>query len=109
MQLIKSEELIHALDSVTWYNGLDEIIAHWKDENYFDDNLGNLHWKWDKFRSYDIETRAQLQVIWIICVKLFGDYGTSPRSGWIKEEHKEKFYQFVDEITETYREDALRR
>lgn len=26
-----------------------------------------------------------LQVIWMMCVCMFGDYGTSPRWGWIKD------------------------
>ena len=41
---------------------------------------------------------------WMICVNLFEEYGTSPQSGWIEEKHKEDFYRFVDDITETYRD-----
>ena len=99
---IGSEELIMALNSVTWYNGLAEIIVHWKDENYFNTDYDYLSWKWHTFKSYDMETQNQLQVIWIICVELFGNCGTSPRSGWIED--KAGFYRFVDDITKTYRE-----
>ena len=109
-ETISSETLIEALDSVTWYNGLDEIIVKWKDPSYFEnDRYGNLFWNFETFDSYDMETRAQLQVIWMICVVLFGEYGTSPRSGWIEPENKEDFYRFVDDITETYRDHIERQ
>lgn len=100
-----NDKLIDAIDSVTWYNGLASIIVNWKKDDYFDksDNY-SMSWNWDTFDSYDAETRIQLEVIWIICVNLFGEYGTSPRSGWIHMENKEQFYKFIDDITETYRE-----
>ena len=99
------DKLIDAIDTVTWYNGLAEIIVHWKDENYFNkyENY-SMSWNWDTFNHYGEETRSQLEVIWIICVSLFGDYGTSPRSGWILMKNKEEFYKFIDDITETYRD-----
>lgn len=99
------DELIDAIDSVTWYNGLAPIIVNWKKDDYFDkyENY-SMSWNWDTFNHYDEETRSQLEVIWIICVNLFGEYGTSPRSGWILMENKEQFYKFIDDITETYRD-----
>lgn len=97
------EDLIDALDSVTWYNGLAEEIIHWKDDGYFEEGeSGSLIWYWDKFNDFSLEKRDQIEVIWMICVNLFGDYGTSPRSGWI--ENREAFYEFVDAITKTYQE-----
>lgn len=103
MKLIDASMLIDAIDSVTWYNGLAEIIVKWKNEDYFV-RFGDssFSWNWNTFNSYDIETRSQLQVIWIICVELFGECGTSPRSGWILMKNKEEFYKFIDRITETY-------
>lgn len=106
---ITIEKLINALDSITWYNGLAGIIVKWKDEHYFDTNAYGLSWNWITFENYDLETRKQLQVIWMICVELFGEYGTSPRSGWIEPENKDDFYKFIDDITETYREYLSRK
>ena len=100
---LHAEDLIDALDSVTWYNGLAEEIVHWKDPGYFDERYDYLSWKWMRFSKFPLDVKNQLEVIWMICVKLFGNYGTSPRSGWI--EKKEPFYKFVDAITQTYRED----
>lgn len=67
------EELIDALDSVTWYNGLAEYLLEIKKElinspDYTDTNY-----------IYDYGDNEQFQIIWIILVCLFGDYGTSPR------------------------------
>ena len=97
--------LIDALDSVTWYNGLAEFILKWKDEKYLKHDDYIISWDWDKYDAIETKAREQLQVLWMICVELFGDCGTSPRTGWIYEKNKGKFYKFIDDITKTYRED----
>ena len=97
--------LIDALDSVTWYNGLAEFILKWKDENYLKHDEYIISWDWDKYDAIEAEVKKQLQVFWMICVELFGDCGTSPRTGWIYAKNKEKFHKFIDDITKTYRED----
>ena len=103
---MNGDELINALDSVTWYNGLAEEIIKWKNPGYFCEDYGVLSWNWDYvMENFDKDFRNQIEIIWMICVRLFGDYGTSPRSGWIEAEKKDDFYAFVDKITETYQED----
>lgn len=102
LNTLSAENIIDALDSVTWYNGLAEEIAHWKEPGYFDERYGHLSWRWMQFSKFPLDVKNQLEVIWMICVELFGECGTSPRSGWI--EQKEPFYQFVDAITKTHRE-----
>ena len=103
-----AEMIIDALDSVTWYNGLAEVVLTWKDlkpehgsvscpDNYGDKISGLLS-------VGEKEDLAQLQVMWMICVMLFGDYGTSPRYGWIEEKNLKEFHAFIDSITETQRE-----
>ena len=91
-----------ALDSVTWYNGLAETIFKWyfltSDDDYSilcpnkygDDRLGN----------WDVE---QLQVFWMIAVEMFGEYGMSPRYGWIMLEKEAEFKKWVLDITWTWR------
>lgn len=101
---MSKEDLIDALDSVTWYNGLAEPILLWKTEGYLKDDGFLLSWDWDKFNSFSKEDRAQIQVIWMICVELFGDCGTSPRTGWIEKKNREEFFRFIDDITATYRD-----
>lgn len=98
-----TEALITALDAVTHYNGLDEFIVKWKEPGYLNDDGYSLTPNYYKLHL-DERSIGQLEIFWMICVMLFGDYGTSPRSGWIESEKKEDFYEFIDTITETYRE-----
>ncbi len=98
---VNTENLISALDSVTWYNGLAEYVTKWKtdcprvegtlvpEESYCCGEIDSV--------IYD-----QLQVIWMICVELFGDYGTSPRLGWIED--VDGFCEFIDDITALQRD-----
>lgn len=98
MKEITTDKLISALDSVTWYNGLAETLLKWKDVPLNGPSI-----------SCPLQARetadwygAQLQVMWMICVELFGDCGTSPRFGWING--VDGFRAFIDRITRTYRE-----
>lgn len=92
-------KFLSVLDSIVWYNGIGEIVLQWKDKepnisgyispDYFD-------------KDYDVETKSDLEFIWMVAVLLFGDYGTSPRSGWIRD--ISEFKNFIMAITKTYRE-----
>ena len=87
----EDNDLLDALDSVTWYNGLAEEIIEWK--NLPKDNFGI---------AYPGIDNPQIEVIWMICCVLFGDYGTSPRSGWITD--ITGFHEFIEIITKTQQE-----
>lgn len=86
--------LIGFLNCITWYNGLAPAILKWKDV-CVEDNLPYVRCPEE---TYD---NSQLQIIWMIMVYLFGDYGTSPRSGWILKENKEAFDIFINLICTT--------
>lgn len=93
-----------ALDSVTWYNGLAEYVLRWKQEALAISEKGDKFFRVDS-TTYGAEERDarifyQLQVLWMIAVDKFGDYGTSPRTGWI--ENISLFVLWCDEITQTY-------
>lgn len=98
---ITTNALIDALDSVTWYNGLGETLRKWR---YTVPANQDSIVPYTMFcnKEIDINEYNQLQVIWMICVVLFGDYGTSPRSGWIND--WDGFRDFIDKITTTYME-----
>lgn len=90
------EKLIDALDSVTWYNGLAATIRGWA-ELEPDKKTGYIlcpECCWEE---------EQLQVFWMIAVCLYGDYGTSPRSGWIED--VEGFRDFCRKVTSTLGEE----
>ena len=94
------QKYLDALDKVVWYNCLGKCILAWK--NITPNTSGCIlpnYWDHD----YGVETTAQLELIWMIAVIRFGDYGTSPRSGWISD--ISGFHKFIDAITETYRND----
>lgn len=99
---ISIESIIDALDSVTWYNGIAEMVYDWLNlpvENFFDD-YRQIHVPESCFED------EQLEFIWMLSVLLFGDYGTSPRSGWIED--VDGFMNFIQQITRSWRENEER-
>lgn len=99
---ITAHALIDALDSVVWYNGLGETLRKWRHANP-NNQESIMPYTMYLNNEIDVGDYNQLQVIWIICVVLFGDYGTSPRSGWIDD--WDGFCEFIDKITTTYLEE----
>lgn len=91
-------ELFEALKTAIHYNGLEEVLQTWKDRSGLEeDEYGQLFRKYALEREkYDLKNTAQIEIIWMICVLLFGNYGTSPRSGWI--EKIKDFDVFIDDL-----------
>lgn len=77
MKPIDTDELIEALDSVIWYNGHFDQIREWIDKLKATEEGKLCH-------CPDIDDHG-LEVFWMLCVLMFGNYGTSPRSGWIED------------------------
>ncbi len=95
MKNIDAEKLLDALDAITSYNGLGEEILSWVELSktpYGQIVTPKRCWSDD-----------QLQVIWMLAVLLFGNYGTSPRGGWIED--VEGFIEFCKRITRLYQEE----
>ena len=87
-----------ALDSVTWYNCLAESVLKWleiKPEN------GKSIIPLKDYGAENTFDYYQLQVIWMIAINLFGDWGTSPRFGWIND--IDGFHKWILDITELWR------
>lgn len=104
-----SVEMLKALQSVFWYEGLlteDKTAEHFAYSKscwllmFIDDLRNNQSTKYsrmyttediDKFNeshifeedSFDWQERHT--VIWQILVEMFGECGTSPRTGWIEQ------------------------
>lgn len=103
--------LLYALHSVFWYEGL---LAKSKEESYKDNNgmIYDEHcWLIEfikELKSFNVNNNYSTKdledfnnrlfgniyyfdyqnrhtVIWQILVEMFGDYGTSPRYGWIQK------------------------
>lgn len=101
---MEPEKWIDALDSVTWYNGLAEEVLTWLNLKPRETSGYILPETYYGLSDNDKDSYAyhQLQVLWMIAVELFGDCGTSPRSGWIED--IDGFKKWVLDITQTYRE-----
>lgn len=84
----------YALKIAIIYNGYDEIVREWANielatgENMLFRSDSNCN-EWEA---------AQIEIIWMMLVIMFGDWGTSPRYGWIEKIHE--FRNFVQQITE---------
>lgn len=94
-----------AVETVTSYNGLDEIVKRWKElpvKDGFQEGYIECPKNYGATAEEAAETFDQLQVIWMMAVSMFGEWGTSPRFGWI--EKVQEFKQWVDKIARPHME-----
>ena len=99
------EKLLDGIDSLVSYNGLGETVERWLALE--PDGWGQSIACPGNYTMTDAEVyRAswaceQLQAIWMIAVECYGDWGTSPRFGWIDD--IDGFRWFVNRILQSYR------
>ena len=90
----------YGLQLVIDYNGLTELVRQWLT---IEPNARIIYCPyWDQV-DHNTSAYHQLQVLWMICVAKFGEYGTSPRFGWITD--VDGFREFIEKIApkeETY-------
>lgn len=96
-------DLIEALDSLVWYNGAYGDLAEVKKYIKTYDAPGVIPFPRHIFQGTENEEYTS-RVVWFLMVCLFGNYGTSPRSGWIDRKNREKALSFLDAVMKTYRE-----
>lgn len=96
--MVDLEKLREALDSVVWYNGYWGIVKGWIDDL---EKLSDSEIKYRPRVNPSIVSDG-LEVLWMICVLLFGNYGTSPRSGWV--ENTEQCREFLIWLTKNTKE-----
>ena len=92
-----------AIESVVWYNDLASVVAAWAELPEL--NSQSLHPAKlipmpDNYLAdgdYARQDYWQLQILWMICVELFGDCGSSPRTGWITK--TDEFREFCRTVT----------
>lgn len=98
MNNISADDYIYALKNVVSYNNLWQIIKRWKNIPR-NSEYGFVSFQKDYGAGCE-EEKFQLEVIWMIAVSLFGNYGTSPRSGWIEGDKYNDFCKWIDTICE---------
>ena len=113
-------KLLDALHSWFWYNGLlyrvddegvtfENISRPKYDENCLilklisilretEDDILTLSSLEEKYNIDMSTTDKELNVLWILLVEMFGDCGTSPRTGWI--EKRKDCADFLETIVE---------
>ena len=98
-------KLLNALHSWFWYNGLLDSV----DENCLilklisilretEDEILTFHYLKEKYNIDISSTNEELNVLWILLVEMFGNCGTSPRTGWI--EKRKACADFLEAIVE---------
>lgn len=81
-------KFIEAIRAVVNYSDLYEEIKAWKNIPIKNGAIQILNY--DNFAA---------QIIYGMCVQMYGDWGTSVYTGWINESNKDMFYAFIDVIT----------
>ena len=88
-----SGTMFDALENIVWYNGHYEWLKELRDDLSTRKEFENYTWPIDVSEWY-----TDKHAIWMLLVGMFGDWGTSIRSGWI-EKHKE-CVSFIDALCE---------
>ena len=88
--------MLEALLWVLLYNGYDDKIM--RIYNYLKENADKSQVSYPDWLSDDVD--APDRILWSVLVMLDGDYGTSPRYGWIDKPKSaiERMAWFVAEI-----------
>lgn len=95
-----NDELIYALNVIVFSNGIYEPLLKLKEDliNQKTDDNYLLIGEFPKYKHEEFND-SQFEIFWMMLVLLYGDYGTSPRSGWLEMKNKEKIIEFIDKIT----------
>lgn len=80
-----NEGLVALLD-VLYYNGYKEVI--YELISYIESNEDVYGISQPNFLGNDYDD--PLRILWSVLVMLYGDYGTSPRTGWIEKDRKKE-------------------
>lgn len=102
-----NKNIIDVLDSIVWYNGIGDILLKLKEDIINSEGEIYSKLKDDLKYKYDEFSNDQFEIFWMMLVLMYGDYGTSPRSGWLNMENKNEIISFIDQITKTTKEDFL--
>lgn len=77
---------------IVFYNGLADKVIEWRNYKQGDKP------PYQTMEELDYEDSNIYEMIWMYCVLCFGNYGTSPRSGWIED--FDGFHKWIDEVEE---------
>lgn len=103
MSNLDNNNIINALNAIVDYNGLFPVILEWikyGDNIIYNDSSTTIipyphNYLLD---PPNIGDTSQLQIFWMLLVLLFGDYGTSPRFGWINADRWKECKEFINTL-----------
>ena len=92
--------LKEAINSIVWYNGLYEFLQPLKAaiEERDSEHINSVSVIGCDWYEKLLKESDQVQFLWMLLVLMYGDYGTSPRTGWLYMENKDEIIKFIDEI-----------
>ncbi len=107
--------LIENLNSIIWYNGIYEGLWKLKEDLLKSKDYGNyLSYKESNIQkkgplplyvhNHEEFDNEQFEIFWMLLVLKYGDYGTSPRTGWLELTNKKEIIEFIDTLTELSKE-----
>ena len=95
--------LVDALESVVFYNRLDDVLFITKEHLERCRKEGESAGRPDILRNssskFDSKKIAQFEVIWMIMSEMFGTCTTSPRYGWIDYRLIPTAIEFINLLT----------
>ena len=96
---IKEGSLEHSLQLIIWYDGWEEWLRGIQE----DMKILNEDKKVSEYKSYrpEIELNewhTEKHTIWMLLVGMFGEWGTSIRSGWIEKYKFNDCIEFIEEM-----------
>lgn len=100
---MNNEELIDHLGVIAWYNGHAEEIKQVID--YIRDCEDEYSIRMPYFLQAN-DFYYYMNVLWQICVLQWGEYGTSPRYGWLEIKNKKEILEFWESLYEEAKGDG---
>ena len=96
------KELIDAMACIVFYNGYEDVLKDISDyiKYYKRDEFYSFAYPKKILKEYKVDEFPN--IVWALMVIMFGDYGTSPRFGWINIENKNKALAFLNSINRAY-------
>lgn len=96
------EELIQAMADMVFYNGYEDVLKNISDyiKYYNREEYYSFAYPNEILKTYSVDEFPN--IVWGLMVLMFGDYGTSPRFGWIDIENKDKALVFLNSINQAY-------
>lgn len=105
---MNEDKIMRAICDALDYNGLTSVVKSWANiepvvcvcgngDFYQQIACPDYYGQTEEERTPD--DYYQLQFVWMIGVLMFGDYGTSPRHGWIED--VDGFRAWIKRITES--------